>query len=108
MNRMNLFNNNNNGRYYNEDYCQNNNQNNCRCNEQNNGCCDTNYPEGSEGPRGPEGPQGAVGPAGGVLNFADFYALMPPNRRRSGIYGSRSCARCLSDCGHGDCDNNRY
>lgn len=79
MNRMNLFNNNNNGRYYNEDHCQNNNQNNCGCNEQNNGCCDTNCPEGSEGPRGPEGPQGPVGPAGSVLNFADFYALMPPD-----------------------------
>lgn len=42
-------------------------------------------PQGSVGPIGPQGPvgetgpQGPVGPAGGVLNFADFYALMPPD-----------------------------
>ena len=37
-------------------------------------------PTGSTGPSGPAGPQGAAGaqgPAGGVLNFADFFALMP-------------------------------
>lgn len=28
---------------------------------------------------GPTGATGATGPAGGVLNFADFYALMPPD-----------------------------
>lgn len=33
-------------------------------------------PQGSAGETGPVGPQG---PAGGVLNFADFYALMPPD-----------------------------
>lgn len=34
------------------------------------------------GPTGPTGPTGATGPqgeTGGVLNFADFYALMPPD-----------------------------
>ncbi|MBR2053290.1 MAG: collagen-like protein, partial [Clostridia bacterium] len=40
-------------------------------------------PQGSIGATGPAGPQGPVGetgpagPAGGVLNYADFYALMP-------------------------------
>ncbi len=34
---------------------------------------------GPAGPAGPQGPIGATGPAGGVLNFADFYALMPPD-----------------------------
>ena len=43
-------------------------------------------PRGPMGPRGPQGPMGPrgltgatgpQGPAGGVLNFADFYALMP-------------------------------
>ncbi len=45
-------------------------------------------PQGEVGPAGPQGPQGEVGPIGpqgpqgipgGVLNFADFYALMPPD-----------------------------
>lgn len=41
--------------------------------------------QGEQGPVGPAGPQGIqgetgpVGPAGGVLSFADFYALMPPD-----------------------------
>jgi len=35
-------------------------------------------PAGPAGPVGPEGPQGPAG-VGGVLNFADFYALMPPD-----------------------------
>ncbi|PYZ96929.1 hypothetical protein CR205_14745 [Alteribacter lacisalsi] len=40
-------------------------------------------PPGPEGPTGPPGPAGEIGatgptgPAGGVLDFADFYALMP-------------------------------
>ena len=41
------------------------------CNNSCNPCC-----PGSPGPQGPVGPQG---PAGGVLNYADFYALMPPD-----------------------------
>ncbi len=42
-------------------------------------------PIGEIGPAGPQGPVGETGPAGpqgipgGVLNFADFYALMPPD-----------------------------
>ena len=41
--------------------------------------------QGEVGPAGPQGLQGEVGPAGpqgvpgGVLSFADFYALMPPD-----------------------------
>ena len=34
---------------------------------------------GRSGPAGPQGPVGPPGPAGGVQNFADFYALMPPD-----------------------------
>ena len=42
-------------------------------------------PPGETGPAGPQGPVGETGPAGpqgipgGVLNYADFYALMPPD-----------------------------
>ena len=38
-------------------------------------------PTGATGPAGEIGPTGATGPAGisGVLNYADFYALMPPD-----------------------------
>ena len=36
-------------------------------------------PIGETGPAGPQGPVGEPGPAGGVLNYADFYALMPPD-----------------------------
>jgi hypothetical protein len=42
-------------------------------------------PAGATGPIGPQGPIGETGPAGpqgsagGVLNYADFYALMPPD-----------------------------
>ena len=34
---------------------------------------------GPQGPAGDIGPTGPQGPAGGVLGYADFYALMPPN-----------------------------
>lgn len=34
-------------------------------------------PQGPQGEPGPAGPQGEPGPAGGVLGFANFYALMP-------------------------------
>ena len=34
---------------------------------------------GPVGPQGPAGETGPQGPAGGVLGFADFYALMPPD-----------------------------
>ncbi|PET68806.1 hypothetical protein CN533_25210 [Priestia megaterium] len=39
-------------------------------------------PQGEPGPAGAQGIQGPIGPQGlpgGVLAFADFYALMPPN-----------------------------
>lgn len=39
-------------------------------------------PQGIQGATGPQGPEGEVGPQGipgGVLSFADFYALMPPD-----------------------------
>ena len=36
-------------------------------------------PMGLTGPVGPQGPIGPQGVAGGVLAFADFYALMPPD-----------------------------
>ena len=50
-------------------------------------CCKLNCfilgPTGPTAPTGPSGgptgPTGATGPAGGVLNFNDFYALMPPD-----------------------------
>ncbi len=35
--------------------------------------------QGMQGPEGPQGEQGIQGPAGGLLAFADFYALMPPD-----------------------------
>ncbi|MBQ9743187.1 MAG: collagen-like protein [Ruminococcus sp.] len=36
-------------------------------------------PAGPQGPIGETGPAGPQGPAGTVLNYADFYALMPPD-----------------------------
>lgn len=36
-------------------------------------------PAGPAGAAGPTGATGATGAAGGVLDFADFYALMPPD-----------------------------
>ena len=36
-------------------------------------------PVGPQGPAGEAGPVGPQGPAGGILNYADFYALMPPD-----------------------------
>ncbi|MFA9556958.1 collagen-like protein [Evansella sp. AB-rgal1] len=36
-------------------------------------------PQGAQGPTGPQGVQGPIGPAGGILEFADFFALMPPD-----------------------------
>ena len=42
------------------------------------GATGTTGPQGITGEIGPTGPTGATG-TGGVLNFADFYALMPPD-----------------------------
>lgn len=36
-------------------------------------------PAGETGPTGPTGATGPTGPAGGALDFADFFALMPPD-----------------------------
>lgn len=33
--------------------------------------------QGTTGPTGPTGPQGATGTTGGLINYADFYAIMP-------------------------------
>ena len=73
--------------------CQNGCQNNCNDQQF---CCDDDKdkntsvicppgpegPQGSQGPRGPVEDTGAQGPhgiPGGVLGYADFYALMPPD-----------------------------
>ena len=84
--RWNFYNNNNNNCH------DNDNRNNrpkdcdedkraCDCACQKDPCadecsCDCNCLKCPPGPQGPVGPQG---PAGGVLNYADFYALMPPD-----------------------------
>jgi len=36
-------------------------------------------PQGDTGAQGPPGIAGAPGPAGGIRDFADFYAMMPPD-----------------------------
>lgn len=46
---------------------------------------------GPQGPAGAMGPIGPQGPAGGVLNFADFYALMPPDKALQPIRSSSLC-----------------
>ena len=45
-------------------------------------------PAGPQGEVGPAGPQGEVGPAGGVLSFAEFYALMPPDNTNTVAAGA--------------------
>lgn len=91
MSRWNFYNNNNNCH-------ENDNRNNrekdcddekraCDCSCQKDPCadhcsCDYNCLKCPPGPQGPAGETGATGPqcpAGGVLGFADFYALMPPD-----------------------------
>lgn len=57
--------------------------NNCNIYDCNCGnCCDgmcCNMSQGIIGPAGPQGPAGPPGEPGGLLGFADFYALMPPD-----------------------------
>lgn len=79
--------------FFNNDRCCNENCAECNpcgtnCEENKDCSCQPNCPicpPGPPGPRGPVGPRGPAGeagpqgPAGGVLNFADFYALMPPD-----------------------------
>ena len=43
---------------------------------------------GPQGDPGPTGPAGATGPAGGLLDFADFYALMPPDNAATVAVGA--------------------
>lgn len=48
-------------------------------------------PTGETGPTRPIGPMGATGPQGepgGVLNFDDFYALMPPDNAATVAHGT--------------------
>ena len=50
-------------------------------------------PTGSTGPTGPQGIQGDIGPTGpagtsGILNYADFYALMPPDNAATVAVGT--------------------
>ncbi len=58
-----------------------NNSSSCKCKSSETDCtCNSYYyvgPIGPQGPAGEVGPVGPQGPAGGVLNYADFYALMP-------------------------------
>lgn len=103
MSRQNPFMRSTNNRYCNngQNGCQNDCQNNCNdqppCCDDRDDCHDKDKnpcvvcppgPEGPQGPRGPIGPQGPVGDTGaqgpqglpgGVLSYADFYALMPPD-----------------------------
>ncbi len=98
---MNRFNFNNNGHCGNDGFSREYNQNNSHCGDKMDCACDNSCetcPPGVQGPEGPVGPQGPAGetgpvgpqgpigltgpigpqgPAGGVLGFADFYALMP-------------------------------
>ena len=82
---------------HNDDCCKNSNYpkyNRTDCNYECQCCCNENCPNvsscrdgdigpmgprGRRGPAGPQGPIGETGPAGGILAFADFYALMPPD-----------------------------
>ena len=45
-------------------------------------------PTGPTGPIGPTGATGATGAAGGILNYTDFYALMPPDNAATVAPGS--------------------
>ena len=110
--------------------CQNDCQNNCngqqpRCDD----CDDCHDKDRNPCVVCPQGP------AGGVLGYADFYALMPPDnsatvasgtnvsfprrcyrgrsadsnlkRSRFGIYCRRACHRNFTDCGHGYSNHHR-
>ena len=90
MNRQNPFMRRNNGCNCNN--CQSNCQRPCPCcddDRDENPCVicppGPQGPQGPQGPFGPQGPAGETGPVGpqglpgGVLSYADFYALMPPD-----------------------------
>ena len=78
--------------FFNNENCNNEKDNwkgcNPNCRKEKSNCCETNCTQclvcprgmtGARGRQGPAGPAGAAGPAGGVLGYADFYALMPPD-----------------------------
>ena len=70
MNKHNFFIDGNCNDFFDNNYCNLNNQPSCfPCNEKQCNCC-TNCPPGPMGPQGP---------AGGILDFADFFAVMPPD-----------------------------
>lgn len=50
-------------------------------------------PAGPQGPAGETGPAGPQGPACGVLNYADFYALMPPDNAATVAQAPMSASR---------------
>lgn len=58
--------------------CNSNNNQNCGCGRHDHDY-DYWYPPMIPGPSGPQGPRGLQGEPGGVLGFADFYALVPPD-----------------------------
>jgi hypothetical protein len=45
-------------------------------------------PAGATGPAGPPGATGAAGPSGGIAEFAEFYAIMPPDNTATVAAGS--------------------
>lgn len=75
--------------HYNYKECNEPDKNSCSNKKQCDSCiccpiCSTGIPgpQGSIGPIGPQGPIGETGPQGipgGLLSYADFYALMPPD-----------------------------
>jgi len=92
MSKQNPFNDNNYKHYYGNQRCSDDCSSNA-CDEERYPCCNllkylaspaaSRGPAGPQGPAGETGPIGPQGPAGGVLNFADFYALMPPDNAAS-------------------------
>ena len=101
MNRYNGFDDRNCDAQFDDNSCKRYHSRECGCMDREQCCCCcTNCPPGPAGPQGPVGPQGPIGetgpagpqgpvgetgpagpqgPAGGILNYADFFALMPPD-----------------------------
>jgi len=109
MNRINFFKNKNdcendynNDSHQPKDCCKDNHPSNDCCDKKDDCSCCPKCPPGPPGPRGPRGPMGETGPvgpqgpagpqgeAGGVLNYADFYALMPPDNSATVAPGTDS------------------
>ena len=106
MNRYNGFDDRNCDSQFDDNSCKRHHPNEHGCTDREQCCCCTNCPPGPAGPQGPVGPRGPAGPqgipgvrgpvgpqgpegvagpvgpqgpAGGILNYADFFALMPPD-----------------------------